>query len=480
MPLPRRLRPTAAGENPDRYWRHTLRHGSRGDAVRYVQNRLRQMGYPVFEADGVYGFLTEEAVRALQRDFHLRADGVVGPEVWEILRLPRLPSRCLPHTVKVGETMADIALQYGISITALREANRLLKKSRFRPGLRLFIPSRLVIGILTSASSLEPVHLDREKAAREPTREATPQPEETRVPLAPLSRLILEPLVPDRLGNLVRDPLAPAPKLLRVARPYPAAGGMGMAAALAGIPIWASILLLPGTWLADPFFGSRRWRQNLRAAVRELAHRRGLAGVNVMVGSIPKTVFFQTAVAVNEIFAALRLQGCEAMLTLAAAGDPEPGHARSETLLGRFVRPPGPSGLVALLWKTAAEAQEAFPAILSRVRCWRLAAGPAFFPLPDGVTAAGAAKVSSSAARRLGAEFALIANRFNLAGVVVPVGENVTPAFGEGCREHFHLRHESAAPKATISLPGRGVRDISAFGRAYSVHETTRRGKARS
>ena len=49
------------------------KRGSRGEVVRQIQKALKL--YP----DGIYGVLTEERVRAFQRDNGLKVDGMVGP-----------------------------------------------------------------------------------------------------------------------------------------------------------------------------------------------------------------------------------------------------------------------------------------------------------------------------------------------------------------------------------------------------------------
>lgn len=49
------------------------KRGSRGEVVRQLQKALKL--YP----DGIYGVLTEERVRAFQRDNGLKVDGMVGP-----------------------------------------------------------------------------------------------------------------------------------------------------------------------------------------------------------------------------------------------------------------------------------------------------------------------------------------------------------------------------------------------------------------
>lgn len=56
-----------------------LRKGSRGEEVRWVQRRLQMHGQHPGPADGIFGPLTDAAVKAFQRARHLEVDGVVGP-----------------------------------------------------------------------------------------------------------------------------------------------------------------------------------------------------------------------------------------------------------------------------------------------------------------------------------------------------------------------------------------------------------------
>ena len=55
-----------------------LRVGSRGDAVRQLQTKLKEMGYLSGSVDGIYGAGTSKAVAAFQRANGLTADGVAG------------------------------------------------------------------------------------------------------------------------------------------------------------------------------------------------------------------------------------------------------------------------------------------------------------------------------------------------------------------------------------------------------------------
>jgi hypothetical protein len=66
----------------------TLRLGSRGEAVRRLQELLRTRGYRV-RADGYFGPATYGAVYHVQQREGLPADGVAGPTTWRALGEPR-------------------------------------------------------------------------------------------------------------------------------------------------------------------------------------------------------------------------------------------------------------------------------------------------------------------------------------------------------------------------------------------------------
>ena len=60
----------------------TLRTGSRGDAVRKLQELLNAKGYTCGSVDGIFGSKTYAAVLAFQKANGLGADGIVGPLTW--------------------------------------------------------------------------------------------------------------------------------------------------------------------------------------------------------------------------------------------------------------------------------------------------------------------------------------------------------------------------------------------------------------
>ena len=59
-----------------------LRAGSRGDAVRKLQELLNAKGYTCGSVDGIFGSKTYAAVLAFQKANGLGADGIVGPLTW--------------------------------------------------------------------------------------------------------------------------------------------------------------------------------------------------------------------------------------------------------------------------------------------------------------------------------------------------------------------------------------------------------------
>jgi peptidoglycan hydrolase-like protein with peptidoglycan-binding domain len=67
-----------------------IRNGSRGEAVRTVQDAINRLAatipsIPRISADGIFGNLTHNAVVAFQRYFGLTPDGIVGPITWNRL-----------------------------------------------------------------------------------------------------------------------------------------------------------------------------------------------------------------------------------------------------------------------------------------------------------------------------------------------------------------------------------------------------------
>lgn len=60
----------------------TLRRGSSGRLVRYLQFLLKMNGYSVGAVDGIFGNNTQNAVLSFQQANNLTADGIVGAATW--------------------------------------------------------------------------------------------------------------------------------------------------------------------------------------------------------------------------------------------------------------------------------------------------------------------------------------------------------------------------------------------------------------
>lgn len=124
--------------------RRLLACGDRGAEVAWLQNGLRQLGYAVGDADGIFGLRTEAALRRLQKDLHLRVDGIAGPQVWDLLCDSALVPFYLLHTVQAGEKLSSVAARYGVNVRALLQANRSLRVCGLFPGQILRLPLRAV------------------------------------------------------------------------------------------------------------------------------------------------------------------------------------------------------------------------------------------------------------------------------------------------------------------------------------------------
>ena len=59
--------------------------GSRGDEVKMLQEKLKELGYYNGPIDGIFGGGSDGAVKAFQRKKKLAADGIVGPMTWKAL-----------------------------------------------------------------------------------------------------------------------------------------------------------------------------------------------------------------------------------------------------------------------------------------------------------------------------------------------------------------------------------------------------------
>ena len=61
--------------------------GSRGEEVRKIQKKLKELGYYNGSVDGIYGSATLKAVKAFQKNCGLTADGIAGPKTLKFMGL---------------------------------------------------------------------------------------------------------------------------------------------------------------------------------------------------------------------------------------------------------------------------------------------------------------------------------------------------------------------------------------------------------
>ena len=116
--------------NRYKFGSRVLRMGMRGPDVLKLQACLRERGYDIPHEETYFGYLTREALQEFQRDYRLAVDGVAGKTVFALLRQEKLPITRIIHNVAPGETIAEIAEEYGVE-----EASPLLTASTgFIPG----------------------------------------------------------------------------------------------------------------------------------------------------------------------------------------------------------------------------------------------------------------------------------------------------------------------------------------------------------
>ncbi len=63
----------------------TLKEGSRGDDVIYLQRLLNKKGRATIAVDGYFGPETKKMVEIYQTQHGLVVDGIVGPQTWSSL-----------------------------------------------------------------------------------------------------------------------------------------------------------------------------------------------------------------------------------------------------------------------------------------------------------------------------------------------------------------------------------------------------------
>lgn len=103
--------------------------GDEGEEVRVLQEQLRVAGYYYGNSTGVFGPITEEAVKRFQQAYKLDADGVVGSETQR-----RLPASGIGYGEDTSKRSNDDKLQIGDRGEAVRVVQEQLIKAGYLEG----------------------------------------------------------------------------------------------------------------------------------------------------------------------------------------------------------------------------------------------------------------------------------------------------------------------------------------------------------
>lgn len=116
----------------------TLRFGSRGAQVEYLQLALQRAGYRDLAVDGIFGARTADAVRDFQQRNGLFPDGVVGRLTWNRL-MPYLKGYTT-YTVRRGDTFYNIAQKFGTDLRRILTANPTINPQNLQIGSVVYVP----------------------------------------------------------------------------------------------------------------------------------------------------------------------------------------------------------------------------------------------------------------------------------------------------------------------------------------------------
>ena len=115
-----------------------LRMGSTGPGVQLLQLALNRAGFGVLQTDGVFGPLTERAVRRFQAAQNILTDGIAGRDTHRRL-LPWYTGSLL-YRVQKGDTFSALAERYGTAVEAIVLANPDAKPENLQIGETITVP----------------------------------------------------------------------------------------------------------------------------------------------------------------------------------------------------------------------------------------------------------------------------------------------------------------------------------------------------
>ncbi len=133
----------------------TLKKGDKSDEVKSMQEMLKKLSYFNEDCTGYFGSITEDAVKAFQKDNKLTVDGIVGSATVELLKkkvaekskttTSRGSSSSqngnVIHIVKQGDSVWSIAKAYGVTTDSILKENNLTESSVLQIGDKLMVPN---------------------------------------------------------------------------------------------------------------------------------------------------------------------------------------------------------------------------------------------------------------------------------------------------------------------------------------------------
>lgn len=105
----------------------TLKKGSKGEAVKDLQNMLEKAGFDVGKADGVYGYKTASALKAFQKKVGISQDGVAGKNTYNNLKNYKNSSQ----STKTSGAWTGQTLKEGSNGNAVKSLQNMLKDAGF-------------------------------------------------------------------------------------------------------------------------------------------------------------------------------------------------------------------------------------------------------------------------------------------------------------------------------------------------------------
>ncbi|WP_251859753.1 M14 family metallopeptidase [Clostridium sp. Marseille-Q2269] len=115
-----------------------LKKGDRGSDVKKIQAVLKKIGYNLGVIDGIFGNITEDAVKRFQQNNRLIVDGIVGPKTYEVLNKFMLGYNT--YTIKPGDTLYNIARRYYTTANKIITANPNINPNNLIIGNKIVVP----------------------------------------------------------------------------------------------------------------------------------------------------------------------------------------------------------------------------------------------------------------------------------------------------------------------------------------------------